>query len=414
MKLSTLQDWLSYLQAKQVIKLGLDRVQRVLSNLTIQFICPIITVAGTNGKGSTVKVLEAIYHRAGFNVASFTSPMLLTFNEQIRINEIPLDDASIMRAFEVISESEGADELTPFEFQTVTALYLFSQRPIDVMILEVGLGGRLDAVNAIDADVAVITSISLDHTEYLGKTREAIGYEKAGIMRQGRPAVIGEIDIPDSVIRKASEVGAILYRQGIEFSYARDDVTWHWQSALCSLSDLPIPSLFLQNVSSALMTVTLLNDSLPVSDQVVRDALKNVTLDGRIQVMAGDVTRIFDVSHNPASVALLAQYLREHPISGKTYAVFSMLSDKDIAASIDVVRAEIDEWWVAELEDKRAMSVHDLSDALGLAGVMFYCAESIKSAYDTAWQRATIGDRVVIFGSFHTVAEVLPASRMKQ
>lgn len=410
MRFSTLPEWLDFLQSlhAQPINLGLERVRHVLTKLGItSFHCPVVTVAGTNGKGSTVRGLEAIFHRAKYRVATFTSPPLFSYNEQIRINEKPLDDLSICKAFDVIAQVEGCELLTPFEFQTIAALYIFSTAPLDVIVLEVGLGGRLDAVNAIDADIAVITSISLDHTEWLGNTRHAIAFEKAGIMRTGKPAVIGETDIPESIEQVASERGAILYRQNVEFSFKRHDLDWEWRSANKSLIALPQPSLSLQNMSTVLMVTTLLSDSLPVSDEVIREVLADVTLPGRIQVVRDPITCIFDVSHNPASVALLAQYLRDHPISGKTFAVFSMFADKDISESIASIHQTIDEWWIAPLQDKRAATLEKMSTILSKQDALFHQTESIKTAYHLVRDRSGMSDRIVVFGSFHTVKEAL-------
>jgi len=410
LRLSTLPEWLCYIQTlqKKTIQLGLSRVQRVLQAIGVtRFPCPVITVAGTNGKGSTVRMLEAAYHRADYKVATFTSPALFAFNEMIRINETPLSDEGIIEAFQRITQIAGHEELTPFEFHTIAALLIFSECPLDVIVLEVGLGGRLDAVNTIDADVAVITSISLDHTEYLGNTREAIGREKAGILRAHKPAVIGDLDMPASIKEVATEVGAPLYRIGSAFSFERDQNEWHWYSTLSSLPHLPVPALLLQNVSCAMMVIALLNERLPVTTDVIRLTLQEVSLIGRQQVIEGPITQIVDVSHNPASIAMLAAFLHEHTISGKTLAVFSMLADKDIKACIDAIKGEIDEWWIAELQDKRATDLSTLSHLLENARVNFQRADSIQLAYASALQHAKEGDRVVVFGSFHTVREAL-------
>lgn len=408
MSLSTLPEWLCYLRSlhKEQIHLGLERVQHVLKALHIaRFSCPVITVAGTNGKGSTVRGLEAIYHRAGYKVATFTSPPLFSYNEQIRINEVPVDDHCIINAFSRITQIEGFESLTPFEFQTIAALLIFSANPLDVIILEVGLGGRLDAVNAIDADIAVITSISLDHTEWLGTTRNAIAYEKAGIFRAGIPAVIGENDIPESIYQVASERHSTLYRQNVEFSFQQHDQTWTWSWDDLTLFDLPQPSLLLQNMSTVLMVAMLLQDRLPVSEECLRETLKEVRLPGRIEVEKGPITHIFDVSHNPASVALLSTFLHAHPIRGKTIAVFSMLSDKDIQESIRCIHMEIDEWWIAPLNDPRAAAVDVISELLKNQAAVYHIADSIKTAYQEANNHSKIGDRIIIFGSFHTVKE---------
>lgn len=409
MRFSTLQAWLDFLQSlhSKPIQLGLERVTRVLKALHITgFGCPVVTVAGTNGKGSTVRGIEAIFHQAGYHVASFTSPFLFSYNEQIRIAATPVHDDIIMRAFDAITQVDGYQALTPFEFQTIAALFIFHHLKLDLIILEVGLGGRLDAVNAIDPDIAVITSIDLDHMAWLGHTRDAIAYEKAGIMRSKQPAVIGESAIPESLYAVAREKGAMLYRQGIEFSFETHDQGWNWKGDAKSLIGLPRPSLLLQNMSTVLMVVQLLSEQLPVTEAIIRQVLREVTLIGRIQVVPGDVTTIFDVSHNPASVAQLAHYLREHPIAGKTIAVFSMLADKDIADSIKQIASQVDEWWIAPLQDPRAASIDMIGSALFDVGETFQVCDTLFRAYEVARASAGRDDRLVVFGSFHTVKEV--------
>lgn len=415
MYLSTMADWLNWIATVHLeeMDLGLDRIKQVAARLSLQAApCPVVIVGGTNGKGSTVAGLEAIYREQGYRVGAFTSPYLFVPNEQVRLNGEMASDALICAAFAAINENRGDVTLTPFEFFTLAALYIFKQHPLDVWLLEVGLGGRLDAVNILDADVAVITSIGIDHTEWLGETREAIAAEKAGICRLGRPTVCGDIDPPKTLMEAADP----FYCQGRHFHYHLGETHWMWESALGICYDnLPYPALAVQNISTVLMTITLLADRLPVNLNAIQAALATVRLPGRIQVVPGEVTRIYDVSHNPAAIQFLLAKLAQTPFRGKTLAIFSMLKDKDILTSIETIKSNIDAWYVAPLSVKRGASLATLQEAFKQAGVSeVHYFEHVTAADKQATLDAQAGDRLLIFGSFHTVAESLSAERRQE
>jgi dihydrofolate synthase/folylpolyglutamate synthase len=394
------------------IDLSLSRVKEVLKRLHYFNQSLVITVAGTNGKGSTVKVLEEIYQEAGFSVGAFTSPYLLRYNEQFRVNGISCSDKEICTAFEKIKAHTQNVALTPFEYGTIAALLIFSENPLDVIILEVGLGGRLDAVNAIDADLSIVTTIAMDHMDWLGETREAIAREKAGVFRTNRPAICGDFDPPKTLIQYAAEIGAPLFCQHQQFGFKEKKSSWDWWSSNVELRDLPLPSLALQNVSSALMGVHLLQKYLPVSMDAIHHALKKVVLPGRIQVIPGDIPKILDVSHNPAAVEQLSKYLLKNPIKGKTHAVFSMLADKDVSGTIEVIEKHIDRWHIAPLHVPRGMSTGLLRNIFQKTNIAFWeIYESIDQAYENILGQVSKNDRIVIFGSFHTVAEVYKTKR---
>lgn len=409
MYLSTMDDWLAWIGTLHTteIELGLERVREVARRLDVlQPSCPVVIVGGTNGKGSTVAALEALYSTMGYRVGSFTSPFLFTYNEQVRLNGVNASDEQFCAAFQQVKDALRGTTLTPFEFGTLAAMVMFKQQALDIWLLEVGLGGRLDAVNILDADLAVITSISLDHIEWLGDTRDKIGYEKAGIMRALRPAVCGDIDTPASIRDQADRLGTKLYCQGRDFGFAEREKEWSWWCDTVRYESLPLSRLALQNMSTALMAAHLLQDKLPVNREAIDKALSQVTVPGRIEVVAGSVTEIYDVAHNPGSVALLAQRLSLIPCQGKTYAVFSMLADKDMSSSVRSIQQHIDQWVVAPLQSKRAASLEKIIqtlDALAIKNVL--AQRTIQEARQTAWQHAQPGDRIVIFGSFHTVAE---------
>lgn len=408
--MQNLTEWLGWIKSIKLneIDLTLERVSEVLQRLQYSCRSHVITVAGTNGKGSTVKALETIYLEAGLSVGAFTSPYLLQYNEQIRINGISCSDERICEAFaEVKAHSENI-HLTPFEFGTLAALCVFSKHPLDLIVLEVGLGGRLDAVNAVDADVSIVTTIDIDHVDWLGATKEAIGREKAGIFRQNCPAICGDFDPPKSLIQYANDIGAPLFCQNVQFGFKEKDTGWDWWSENKQLENLPLSQLNTQNLSTALMGVQLLQKSLPVPDNVIRSALKKVTLTGRIEIIPGDTTQIFDVSHNPHAVALLANYLLKNPISGKTYAVFSMLADKDIFGTIDVIAKHIDYWHIAPLPVPRGVLSEELKLIFQNMRITHWkLHESVSLAYESSVDAAKKNDRIVVFGSFHTVGEVI-------
>ncbi len=415
MKLSTLSDWLNWIGSVHAtdIDLGLDRIGVVAERLgVLKPAIPVITVGGTNGKGSVVAGLESIYRAAGYRVGAFTSPYLLVHNEEVRLDGTQADDASFLEVFEKIESARADVSLTPFEYHTLAALLIFKNADLDVMILEVGLGGRLDAVNVIDADVSIVTSIGIDHVAWLGDTREKIAIEKAGIFRAGKPAICGDDHPPASLLEVATTLGVEFYQQGQTFQFVESDDHWSWRSQKVEYVQLPCNHLLTQNMATVLMAVTCLQKRLPVAEEALRRGLQQVSLLGRLQVLPGRVTEILDVSHNPAAALVLANRLRQMPCSGKTLAVFSMLDDKDIEATIAVMQPVISDWYIAPLEGKRAASLEKLKKIFRIADIPFVQDfDSITSAYLAAAKQAADGDRVVIFGSFYVVADIM---RLKQ
>lgn len=406
-----MQDWLFHIGSvhQQPIALGLERVSLVAERLGLLHPKPtVIVVAGTNGKGSTVAGLEAIYRAAHYSVGAFTTPMLFKHNEEVRVNGQEASDHDFCLAFEAIEAARGEVTLTPFEYHTLAALFLFERSALDVLLLEVGMGGRLDAVNCIDADVAVITSIDLDHMAYLGNTREAIGREKAGIMRPSRPVVVGDRHPPASLAETAKAVGAVLVNQGVAFDYANDEHGWTWwMGEALRLNELPKPVLHQENMSTVLAVVSLLQSTLPVTTEAIREGLNAARLPGRIEVLPGEVSVILDVSHNPHAVSLLAAHLKAKACAGKTIAVFSMLADKDVVESLHRIAGAIDAWFVSALDHPRASTLSDLKSAFDQAGIGKVTFEAtLANAYEAARAAARPGDRVVVFGSFVTVATI--------
>lgn len=410
MQMGQMDFWLDRIkkQHRYAIDPGLDRVREVAARLDLlKPACPVMMVGGTNGKGSTVAGLEAIYQAAGYRVGTFTSPYLYRFNELVRIQGQAVSDNDFIQAFEKIDQARGETTLTQFEFNTLAALIIFKQQPLDVFILEVGLGGRLDAVNIIDADISVITSIAIDHAEWLGNTREEIALEKAGILRQGRASVCGDSDPPKTLTSYANERNIPLFCQDEQFGFENKETEWDWWCDGKRLNHLPMPRLALQNMSTVLMTVELMQDTLLVNREAIDRALATVNLHGRIEVIPGDVTRILDVSHNPASAELLANYLKREPCLGKTRAVFSMLSDKDIISTLVVMRDCIDEWYVAPLPVDRGASLSVLEHCFQTAKIdAIHSYDSLTDACKKAYAVSMPKDRVVVFGSFYTVAAV--------
>ncbi len=385
--------------------MGLERVSAVAQSMDLLSALPtVITVAGTNGKGSCIATLEAIFLAADYHVAVYTSPHLLRYNERIRVQGQMVTDDALCEAFAAIEKARGLTTLTYFEFTTLAALWLFKKTSLDIIILEVGLGGRLDAVNIVDADIAIIATIALDHTDILGANREAIGYEKAGIMRENKPVICGDYDVPESIRHRASVLQAPLYCQNVDFGYLEEKESWTWWGNSRHLTHLPIPSLELQNVSTAFKALELLPYSF--SQQTLIRALQQVHLLGRFQVISGEISRIFDVAHNPAGGQWLAHRLRQEPCQGRTLAIIGMLSDKDYRGTLEPLLPLIDSWYVTNLQVERALPAEVLMSELSLIGAKdVKSCSSVQTAYKQAIHAAKPKDRVLIFGSFHTVAE---------
>ncbi len=411
MRFHTLDDWLRWQESlhPSEIELGLDRVRTVLTRLGLE--CPdftVVTVAGTNGKGSSVAMLESILHAAGYHVGTFTSPHLLRYNERIRIGGEPVTDAALCAAFARIDSARGDVSLTYFEFGTLAAIDCLQQRGVEIAVLEVGLGGRLDAVNVLDADVALITPVDVDHVAWLGSDRETIGVEKAGVMRTGRPVVVSDPQPPQSVLQHADELGAPLALAGRDYRYEVQDVQWRWVAGGQSRNALPLPALRgdvqLANAAGVLMVLAWLGERFPVSQQAVRSGLLAVRLPGRFQVLPGRPMQILDVAHNPHSARALAQTLAGQPCSGRTLAVLGMLDDKDITATVASLRTVVDDWYLASQDAPRGASAIRLREALDGVG---QCFDNVTAARAAALAAADENDRVVIFGSFYTVAAVL-------
>jgi dihydrofolate synthase/folylpolyglutamate synthase len=424
----SLADWLSHLEAlhpkgQAGIELGLERVRVVSDALAQAPFCPVVMVAGTNGKGSTCAYLETIFDRAGYRVGCYSSPHLLYYNERVRLNTRPADDAALCRAFakvEAARRQAGGVALTYFEFGTLAAWEVFAEAGVEVMILEVGLGGRLDAVNVYEPDVSIVTGIALDHTEWLGPTREHIGREKAGIFRSGRPAICADRQPPQSLLKVAAEVGADLRLIGRDFvaeTIPEDRFQWRYTShrdGETSRRTLAYPGLRGQvqifNASAALQALDALRQRLPVSMQAIRTGLLEVDLPGRFQVLPGRPAVVLDVAHNPESCAVLADGLGNMGFFENTIAIVGMLGDKDMASSLRPLLGRIDHWLVIPLDSPRAAPPDDLARIIaGLApDASIETCPDVREACERAAKRAGETDRIAVFGSFLTVAAVFP------
>jgi dihydrofolate synthase/folylpolyglutamate synthase len=416
----SLSGWLELLEARHrsPIQLGLERVARVLGALDLRSNAVVITVGGTNGKGSTCAMLEAILLAAGYRVGCYTSPHLLRYNERVRIDGRELDDVPLAEAFAAVESARGETSLTYFEHGTLAAWYAFSREPLDVIVLEVGLGGRLDAVNAIDPDCAIVTGVAMDHMEFLGDTREKIGFEKAGIFREGRPAICSDPLAPASLVAHAREIGADLRLVGEDFGFSGDRTQWVWWSR-CGVrrGGLAYPALRganqLLNASGVLMALERLRERLPVSMQAVRQGLMLVELPGRFQVLAGRPAVVLDVAHNPQAAGVLSENLSNMGFFPETWAVFGMLSDKDVEGVVRLIQDRIDHWLLTTLPGPRGLAAEALAKRLRGVGVRgdVQCFTQPAEAFSMAQVSAGEGDRIVAFGSFLTVADVLGAVR---
>lgn len=417
-----LSDWLAHLEAlhprgQAGIELGLDRVRTVARALGQRQHCPVIIVGGTNGKGSTCAMLERILQCAGYRVGLYTSPHLLRYNERVRVNGVPVADDELCAAFARVEGARGDVPLTYFEFGTLAAWEVFAAAGLDAIILEVGLGGRLDATNLYDADGAIITTIALDHIDYLGATREAIGREKAGICRPGRPLICGDPDPPDSLGEVCRLSGADFRRIGHDFGYLRQEGQWqYWNrqgGSLRQLGGLAFPALRgacqLANASCVLAALDALRERLPVTAQDIRRGLAEVELAGRCQVLPGRPQIVLDVAHNPQAAAMLAASLGDMGYARTSWAVFGMLADKDIAGVIEAMRQWVDRWLLCDLPGARAARAATLAELLAKVGPQetATCFDSPATALAWAREKADADDRIIVFGSFLTVAEAM-------
>ena len=408
-----LQQWLHSLEMRHIqeIQLGLTRISAVSEQLKLHIPdCKIISVAGTNGKGSTVTALETIYYKAGYKVGCYTSPHLIQFNERIRVNLKPITDGDLCLAFSVIEEAREQINLTYFEMTTLAALWYFKQQKLDVIILEVGLGGRLDATNCVDADLSIITTIDYDHQEYLGTTLDAIGYEKAGILRPEKPFIYADTQPPASVLTVVKELSSPCYLYGNEYSFREQDKYWEFHYLGKVLYKLPKPCIQLKSASAAIMACLVLSDVLPVEYEPVYEAMTTLFIPGRLQLVPGDISILYDVSHNPQSARLLANAIKKLDIKAKIHAVFSALKDKDIFELIFPLKDCVDRWYPAQLDNKRAASIDLLMSKFEEAEIFVkICYNNPLIAFETALSQAKTGDLIIVYGSFYTVGHIMAA-----
>ncbi|MGR9043824.1 MAG: bifunctional tetrahydrofolate synthase/dihydrofolate synthase [Gammaproteobacteria bacterium] len=417
MHFDSLQGWLTWQESlhPRTIDLGLERVDQVFRSLHSHYQKPpTITVAGTNGKGSCVAFLESIYRAQGYRVGTYTSPHLLKYNERIKIQGEPVSDALICSAFERIESVRNNISLSYFEFGTLAALDIFSRSAIDVQLLEVGLGGRLDAVNIIDPDAAIITSICIDHADWLGDTREIIGREKAGIFRPHVPAIVGDQEPPASLTECAVAKKAPIFHIGREFGYQKHAKGWDWFGIDRRLEDLPEPGLKgehqYRNAASAILAVMTLQGVLPVGSSAIAQGLNTVQLTGRFQLIKGNIPVLLDVGHNPQAVRTLAEHLRNYYSGQNIHAVFSMMKDKDIGGVLGVMKPVVKDWYFAPLPDNpRCASetqMREMFSQNSIADVNFGFA-NFTEAFAAARKKAEKDDLLLVFGSFFLVSEYL-------
>jgi dihydrofolate synthase/folylpolyglutamate synthase len=416
---TTLDGWLARCERlhPKEIDMALDRVMQVKQRLGIAFDAPVIVVAGTNGKGSTCTMLETIALQAGYRVGLYIKPHLVHFEERCRVNGESVAADALLPHFAAVEEARGDVPLTWFEFTTLAIVRCLSQAPLELVILEVGLGGRLDAVNAFDGDCAVITSIDIDHVDYLGPDRETIGREKAGIMRTGRPVIVSDPLPPASVIDRAREIGSDLWLIGRDFNYAGDKQQWSWAGRSKRFNGLAYPALRganqLLNASGALAAFEALHERVPINAQAVRNGLALVELPGRFQIVPGQPMLVLDVAHNPHAVATLAQNLDQMGFYPRTHAVFGAMQDKDLDAIMSRMAPLVDHWHFCDLPLPRAAKADDLRArhaALNLRGpgpVEVHTHADPLAALRAALAHADPADRIVVFGSFYTVGGVL-------
>ncbi len=413
-----LQHWLAHAERLHPvgIDMGLERVREVAQRMNLRLDMPVVTVAGTNGKGSTCAMLEAIWSQAGYSTAVYSSPHLVHFVERCRLRGSPVAEQDLVPHCQAVEDARGQTGLTYFEFTTLAILSCIAASGVDVAILEVGLGGRLDAVNLIDPDVAVITSIDLDHMEFLGPDRESIGREKAGIMRSGRPVVVSDPMPPESILAQAQALGADLRRSGVDFSVQGDPQQWSWQGRHKRYSGLAYPALRganqLINAAGVLAALEALHPRLPVTAQAVRNGLAMVELPGRFQMVPGQPALVLDVAHNPHAAAVLFQNLDAMGFFPRTHLVFGAMADKDVGAILARMAPLADAWYFCDLPTPRASTATQLAQAWAqtpgrLPQAVVSTHADPMQALNAAIAQANPADRIVVFGSFLTVGGVL-------
>lgn len=409
--MKTLSEWLSHISLihPKMVKLGLARIRLVAERAGLLSLdIPIITVAGTNGKGSTVAALEAIYMASGYKTAAITSPHLLYFNERLRLSALPVEDDLLCLGFSYVSQYLEGEQLTYFEYTLLALLYCVQKSSVDILLLEVGLGGRLDAANILDADVSVITNISLDHMNYLGNTRALIGREKAGVMRKGRPCVIADVDPPESLIAYATEINCQLFliKKSFFVVEKKGIISILFNDFSLELGETVLKC---ENIAAAIVAAFLLKETLPLSLDKLPSRLSQLALPGRQELLyCNDIPVYLDVAHNPASAQYLAEFLQGIPCFGKTYAIFGVLETKDYMGILDVISDCIDVYFLANLKNEKTQINNVLSDYLNKThSKRCYTKVSISSAFQAAMSKATRQDRIVVFGSFYAVGEVM-------
>ena len=415
-----LAQWLSWQETLHLseIDLGLDRIRKVAQKLNLLSPAfPIITVAGTNGKGSTVALFESIFKAQGYITGSYTSPHLIDYNERIKLASVNASDDLIVEAFEAIDEARCDISLTYFEFGTLASMFIFKQQKVDVAILEVGLGGRLDASNLWDTSLAIITNIGIDHVDWLGDNREVIAIEKAGIMRKDIPAICGDLNPPNNIANEAKRIGAKLYQINSTFFYeVNNQTTWTW-TGFDKTYELPFPNLSgdfqVNNAATVIAGLKAIEKILPVKEIAIKQGLLNVSLIGRLQTIHNEPEWLIDVAHNPHAAKQLAKHIQNNPVVGKNIALFSMLNDKDIKKVIEIMNIQIDEWHLVELEGTRSTPLNELKVLIAQqnnsndSNKIIKTHRSFFEAGKYLKSSSNLQDRVVAFGSFLVVSEVI-------
>lgn len=411
-RFNSLQEWLSWQQKLHftAIDLGLERCSQVAGELDL--LTPpykIITIAGTNGKGSSAVMLERLLRKAGYRTGCYTSPHLIRYNERVVVDGVEAGDGELCRSFDRIERARRDISLTYFEFGTLAALDIFGNAELDVAILEVGLGGRLDAVNIMDADAVLLCTIDFDHMRWLGHDRNSIGYEKSGVFRPFRPAVCADSLPPDSVIEHAAAIGTDLYISGRDFSYEINSDTWTWQSQGANLRDLPRPDPYndmqVRNAAAVLKVLDLLSEDFQVDNETITEVMSEFTLPGRCQVLQDEIPVVFDVAHNPQAMENLCNCLKKMPPAAATHLVIGFLNDKDYRKMLQMLLKQGDFWYFVTLTDERSLDAGILVEELAAMGITenVFRFDDISSAMVKAREQSCPGDRIVVTGSFITV-----------